>query len=59
MLLAVRDDGAGLPAGADRRSTGIRGMLERALLVGARLELRPSTPTAPRSSLRLPVEERA
>jgi two-component system sensor histidine kinase UhpB len=39
VVLAVRDDGSGLPADAGARSTGIRGMRERALLVGGSLNV--------------------
>jgi two-component system sensor histidine kinase UhpB len=57
VVLSVRDDGAGLPPDAHRRSTGIRGMRERALLVGARLEWRPVEPHGTEVRLQLPVEE--
>jgi len=40
LLMTVTDDGHGMPAGA-QPGTGIRGMLERAALIGARLELTP------------------
>jgi len=39
VLLVVTDDGVGLPAGAEERSTGILGMRERALLVGGELTI--------------------
>ena len=55
VLLVVRDDGVGMPADADRRSTGIRGMRERALLAGARLELRPGDPRGTEVRLQLPA----
>jgi two-component system, NarL family, sensor histidine kinase UhpB len=42
LVLRVRDDGQGLPPTAMRSSNGIRGMRERAMLIGARLTL--STP---------------
>jgi two-component system, NarL family, sensor histidine kinase UhpB len=38
-VLAVRDDGRGLSPGALPSSHGIRGMRERAMLIGARLEI--------------------
>jgi two-component system, NarL family, sensor histidine kinase UhpB len=38
-VLHVRDDGRGLPPTAMSSSNGIRGMRERAMLIGARLEL--------------------
>lgn len=40
LLMTVTDDGHGMPPGA-QPGTGIRGMLERAALIGARLELTP------------------
>jgi two-component system, NarL family, sensor histidine kinase UhpB len=39
VILTVRDDGRGLPTGALRASHGIRGMRERAMLVGAQLTI--------------------
>jgi two-component system sensor histidine kinase UhpB len=57
VLLEVRDDGVGLPDDAHRRSTGIRGMRERALLVGARLELRRAVPNGTEVRLHLPPKE--
>lgn len=53
--LVVRDDGTGLPADAEARSTGIRGMRERALLVGAAFELRHAEPQGTELRLRLPA----
>ena len=41
LLLAVDDDGRGLLEGALSSSHGIRGMRERAMLIGARLTLAP------------------
>src|SRR5688572_16297329 len=59
-ILTVRDDGGGLPPGAFRSSQGIRGMRERAMLIGAQLtigepatggtEVRLSVPLEPRTS---------
>jgi two-component system sensor histidine kinase UhpB len=40
LVMTVADDGRGMPAGGEP-GTGIRGMLERAALIGARLELTP------------------
>ena len=40
LVMTVADDGLGMPAGV-QPGTGIRGMLERAALIGARLELTP------------------
>jgi two-component system, NarL family, sensor histidine kinase UhpB len=59
VLLVVRDDGDGLPPDAHRRSTGLRGMRERALLVGARLEFRPVDPHGTEVRLHLPATEDA
>jgi two-component system sensor histidine kinase UhpB len=38
-VLVVRDDGRGLSAGTLPSSRGIRGMRERAMLIGAQLEI--------------------
>jgi two-component system sensor histidine kinase UhpB len=53
IVLAVSDDGRGLPDGAERSSQGIRGMRERAMLVGADLAIdsRPDHGTAIRLSI--------
>ena len=53
-VLRVRDDGRGLPAGAIASSNGIRGMRERAMLVGARLTLGPADGGGTEVALRLP-----
>lgn len=53
-VLRVRDDGCGLPPSADRSANGIRGMRERALLIGARLELGPGAGGGTEVVLRLP-----
>jgi two-component system sensor histidine kinase UhpB len=37
--LTVRDDGRGLPPGSLTSSNGIRGMRERAMLIGAELSI--------------------
>ena len=42
--LVIRDDGVGLPASIPRTSTGIAGMRERALLVGAQVSVRSVQP---------------
>ena len=39
IVLTVRDDGRGMPEGAATSSHGIRGMRERAMLVGATLAI--------------------
>jgi two-component system sensor histidine kinase UhpB len=41
LVLTVSDNGRGLPEGAATSSQGIRGMRERAMLVGATLKLEP------------------
>jgi two-component system sensor histidine kinase UhpB len=53
VILSVRDWGRGLPAG-DVAGTGIRGMRERATLIGATLEIRDRRPQ-PGSEVRLEV----
>jgi len=57
-VLLVRDDGAGLPRNAERDATGIRGMRERALLIGAELIIRRVEPQGTEVRLRLPRSER-
>jgi two-component system, NarL family, sensor histidine kinase UhpB len=57
VVLSVRDDGIGIPADAEGEANGLRGMRERALLVGARLSIRPLTPRGTEVVLRLPREE--
>jgi two-component system sensor histidine kinase UhpB len=59
VVLTVRDDGRGLPPNALRSSEGIRGMRERAMLIGARLTIAepPSGGTEVRLSIPL-VEPR-
>lgn len=56
-LLCVRDDGRGLPAGAEDSSSGIRGMRERALLIGATLAF--AVPEGGGTQVRLRVGPRA
>ena len=55
--LVVRDDGVGIDPAAAASSDGIRGMRERALLVGARLDVARESPHGTRVTLRLPPEE--
>lgn len=57
VVLTVRDDGVGLPDDADQHSNGIRGMRERALLVGAQLTVRRVPPAGTEVLLRLPRGE--
>jgi two-component system sensor histidine kinase UhpB len=54
VLLVVGDDGVGLPPAGPDDSTGIRGMRERALLVGADLVVRAAEPCGTEVCLRLP-----
>ena len=53
LTLTIRDRGSGLPAGS-APGTGMRGMRERATLIGARLEVRNLTPE-PGCEVRLDV----
>jgi two-component system, NarL family, sensor histidine kinase UhpB len=55
-VLAVRDDGRGLAPGALPSSTGIRGMRERAMLIGARLEIGPRLGGGTEIKLSIPLE---
>ena len=59
VVLTVRDDGVGLPPGAEQRSNGLRGMRERALLVSARLDLVRLEPSGTEVRLRLPPKDPA
>jgi two-component system sensor histidine kinase UhpB len=52
--LIVRDDGIGLPANAEADPTGIRGMRERALLIGGELVIREARPRGTELRLWLP-----
>lgn len=54
--LEICDDGRGLPPSAGDASTGIRGMRERALLVGAHLEIAPADGGGTSVALTVPVE---
>jgi two-component system sensor histidine kinase UhpB len=56
VTLRVRDDGQGLPELAESSSTGIRGMRERAMLVGAQLSIGPAGGGGTEVVLRVPVE---
>jgi two-component system sensor histidine kinase UhpB len=53
-VLEVEDDGTGLPAGDSRNGSGIRGMRERALLIGAQLDIGPRRGGGTRVRLVLP-----
>jgi two-component system, NarL family, sensor histidine kinase UhpB len=56
VTLTVRDDGRGLPPGALRSSNGIRGMRERALLIGGHLDIGPAAGGGTRIALSVPTD---
>jgi len=56
VMLRVRNDGQGLPTLAESSSTGIRGMRERAMLIGAQLSIGPADGGGTEVVLRVPVE---
>jgi len=58
VTLIVRDDGNGLPADAEADRTGIRGMRERALMIGGDLVIRRVRPCGTELRLRLPTQRR-
>ena len=57
-VLRVRDDGRGLPPEATQSSSGIRGMRERAMLIGAELTLQPAEGAGTEVALRVPAAPR-
>jgi two-component system, NarL family, sensor histidine kinase UhpB len=57
-ILTVRDDGDGLPPGAFRSSQGIRGMRERAMLIGAQLTIEEPAAGGTEVQLSIPLEPR-
>jgi two-component system sensor histidine kinase UhpB len=59
VVLTVRDDGVGLPSEVGSNSTGVRGMRERALLVGAHLVIQAAEPQGTEVCLRVPARETA
>ena len=61
IVLTVRDDGRGLPPAASKSSHGIRGMRERAMLIGATFAIKaaPERGTEVRLSIPLDVEAAA
>jgi two-component system sensor histidine kinase UhpB len=59
VLLVVRDDGVGLPPNADRDSNGLRGMRERALLVGGDMTITAAPTGGTEVRLHLPSKELA
>jgi two-component system, NarL family, sensor histidine kinase UhpB len=56
VVLRVRDDGKGIDASGLRSGNGVRGMRERALLVGADLRVVHVVPHGTEVQLRLPVK---
>jgi two-component system sensor histidine kinase UhpB len=58
VVLAVTDDGIGLPRSARGDWTGVRGMRERALLIGAELAVRAVPPHGTEVRLRIPRRDR-
>ncbi len=58
VVLTVRDDGGGLPPGAFRSSQGIRGMRERAMLIGAQLTIGEPAAGGTEVQLFIPLEPR-
>ena len=55
VVLRVRDDGRGLDPASTRRGGGMRGMSERAMLVGGRLRIEPVAPRGTEVRLEVPV----
>jgi two-component system sensor histidine kinase UhpB len=58
IVLTVRDDGGGLPPGAFGSSQGIRGMRERAMLIGAQLAIAEPPAGGTEVRLSIPLEPR-
>lgn len=56
IVLTVRDDGRGLPADAQASSHGIRGMRERAMLIGAELAITPAHGHGTQVKLSIPLD---
>ena len=56
VVLTVRDDGLGLPPGALRSSNGIRGMRERAMLIGAAIAIGPAAGGGTEVALHVPLD---
>jgi two-component system, NarL family, sensor histidine kinase UhpB len=56
VILIVRDDGRGLPPGAFRSSHGVRGMRERAMLIGAQLTISGPPDGGTEIKLSIPLE---
>jgi two-component system sensor histidine kinase UhpB len=58
-VLTVRDDGRGLPAGALPSAHGIRGMRERAMLIGAQLQIDSKAGRGTEIKLAIPLNPEA
>jgi two-component system sensor histidine kinase UhpB len=58
VILTVRDDGRGLPPAAQSSSHGIRGMRERAMLIGAGLAIAPAPGHGTEVTLSIPIDPR-
>jgi two-component system sensor histidine kinase UhpB len=58
VVLRVRDDGCGIDPRAAASGAGVRGMRERALLVGGSLDITPLQPSGTEVRLALPVPVR-
>jgi two-component system, NarL family, sensor histidine kinase UhpB len=56
VVLMVRDDGRGLPPNAFRSSEGIRGMRERAMLIGSQLTIAEPSSGGTEVRLSIPLE---
>jgi len=56
VVLVVRDDGRGLAPGSLPSAHGIRGMRERAMLIGAQLSIGRATDGGTEVELRMPIE---
>jgi two-component system, NarL family, sensor histidine kinase UhpB len=54
VVLQIRDDGRGFDVNGNTRSYGVRGMRERAMLIGASFRIEPNEPTGTAVVLRLP-----
>jgi two-component system sensor histidine kinase UhpB len=59
VTLTVRDDGRGIPHTASRSSHGIRGMRERAMLIGADIDIRGSAGQGTAVTLSIPTDHTA
>jgi two-component system sensor histidine kinase UhpB len=57
VTLTVRDDGRGLPPGAMTASNGIRGMRERALLIGGRIDIGSAAGGGTQITLHVPTND--